>query len=206
MAATATKSRDLVCLSRACKAIAEAKDVDEVKMIRDQGQAAIKWAKSRRDVSFEAIADGAEIVLRAERMLGKMLKETIPHNGGRPKQSDDTTVLADHGISRDQSHRWQLEAKVAEEQFQQFILEAREAGKAWSGSLLVASFRELPRPFYGVNERPAKVYWPRKSFTDLDSLTAEELFAIAAGKLKKSYKYELGQIFNPLKQRNLLDP
>lgn len=43
----------LVILTRARKMLAEAKSIPEVKAIRDQGQAAIKWAKSRRDIGLE---------------------------------------------------------------------------------------------------------------------------------------------------------
>ena len=46
--------------------------------------------------------------LRAERKAGELLKEIIPHHGGKPL--DDQTVTADFGLSRFQSFRWQLEA------------------------------------------------------------------------------------------------
>ncbi len=55
-----------------------------------------------------------ELKLRAER---KLLGETVRHQGGRPsKQLHDETVLPD-GISRIQSHRWQLVASVPEVEF-----------------------------------------------------------------------------------------
>jgi hypothetical protein len=102
-----SESKDLVCLSRARRALAEARTVDEVKAIRDHGQAAIRWAKSRRDIGFEAQNDAAEIVLRAERMIGNMLAESVEHGGDRKSESRSRDVtLTDHGITKMQSHRW----------------------------------------------------------------------------------------------------
>jgi hypothetical protein len=56
----------------------------------------------------------AEIKLRAERRAGEILKEQIPHEGGKLPLDDQTVILKDLGISRFQSHRWQLEASVPE--------------------------------------------------------------------------------------------
>jgi len=55
----------------------------------------------------------AEIKIRAERRMGEMHKVEIDHKGGRPKEKrlhDETvskTSLADVGIDKNESHRYQ---------------------------------------------------------------------------------------------------
>ena len=44
-------------------------------------------------------------LLNVSRRIGAMLREMIPHEGGKP--SHDVTVTADLGINRMFSHRWQ---------------------------------------------------------------------------------------------------
>lgn len=65
------ESNGLAILSKARTAIAAARSAVEVKAIRDQSQAAIKLAKQQHGIGFEALLDAQEIVLLAERRLGK---------------------------------------------------------------------------------------------------------------------------------------
>jgi len=82
----------------------------------------------------------AEIKIRAERRAGELLKEQIPHEGGRPekKQLQNATVsqkpkLEDLGIEKTQSHRWQLMADIPEDKFEQHIAETKEKKAEDSG-------------------------------------------------------------------------
>lgn len=132
------RPRDLMALEKARKMIAEARTMGEVKDIRDQGHAAIRYAKSRRDIGLETQNDAAEIVLLAERRLGGMLAGMEKNKGTAvPTRSHDVTTLTDLGISKMQSHRWQLEANVSEEDFERFILESRESGKQLTSGAVV---------------------------------------------------------------------
>lgn len=71
----------------------------------------------------------AEIKIRAECRAGELLKETIPHGGGRPKNSDTMSPLSDIGISRKQSSRWQAMASIPVETRERHIEEVKSDGK-----------------------------------------------------------------------------
>lgn len=138
--------RDLVLISKARRALAEARDIPELVDIRDRGQAAIKWAKSRRDIGLAAQNDAAEIVLRAERRLGGELAGMEKQHGARPPDtgSHDVTplTLADLGITKMRSSRWQAEARVPKSSFETWMGETREAEKKLTSGALVKLGRQ----------------------------------------------------------------
>ncbi len=138
MTAIATRPRSLVALDRAREALAEARTAQDFKAVRDAGHAAIKLAKSQRDVGTEVVNDAMEIVLEAERRIGTMLAETVDHQGGRPpKNGDAKSPLSELGISKKQSSRWQAEATVPDEQFRLWKEETREDGKQLTSGALI---------------------------------------------------------------------
>jgi len=122
----------LVRYDAMCHAIAEAHRVDEVKDLRDKALALERYAAQA--MNTEAERKACEIRLRAERRAGALLKEqaesgeratrdNCPGPGrGLQKVSRDTTplppTLADIGISRDQSSKWQKLAAVPEDEFE----------------------------------------------------------------------------------------
>jgi hypothetical protein len=75
----------------------------------------------------------------------------------------------------------------------------------WSGSLLIETLRELGDPRSENPETPPKVYWRRKQFRDVESFTAVQLYQLAYGKLKRSFKFELDRLFDPYVQRGLFN-
>jgi len=112
--------------SRARTALAQAKTLEDFKDVRDCGEAAIRLAKSRRDVGVEALTEAQEIVRRAERQLGLMLPAVT---GGRGHNGvSNTMLLTDLGIERMQSSRFQKIAQVPEEQFEEWICNCRATG------------------------------------------------------------------------------
>jgi len=107
---------NLVKYDAACRALAEAKSVDEVKLIRDKAQAIAAAARIAKNHGLEI--DAAEIRIRAERRLGEMIRAQKEGEGlapaGRPKKigSDEEPIstiptLAQVGISKKLSSRSQ---------------------------------------------------------------------------------------------------
>jgi N6-adenosine-specific RNA methylase IME4 len=141
--------RALVPLNRARKALAEAKSLHEVKAVRDQGHAALAWAKQQRDIGLDARNDAAEIVLLAERMLGAGL-DKIPRAQGRRTSPRNATlrsfeeVCEELGYNKMQASRFQAEARVPEETFLAWLAEIREAGKELTSGALIRLGRQQP--------------------------------------------------------------
>jgi hypothetical protein len=127
----------LVRYEAARNALQAAASVDEVKDIRDKAQAMAAYARQAKDTELQAWA--AEIKLRAERKAGELLKE-MEHSGerltkdsGRPeKVSSPMThisqpkTLADLGIARNDSSKWQKLAEIPEETFERKIVELKQ--------------------------------------------------------------------------------
>jgi hypothetical protein len=114
--------------SKARQALAQAKSIEDFKDVRDVGEAAIRLAKSRRDVGIQALLEAQEIVRRAERQLGAMLPEVV-RKGGDKAKSHDVTLLSDLGIERMQSSRFQKIASVPDDEFESWIEDCRAGGQ-----------------------------------------------------------------------------
>jgi hypothetical protein len=126
----------LVKYEAACRALAEAHRVDEVKDIRDKAVAMETYGRLAKDTQL--ISHATEIRLRAEIRAGELLCE-MKQRGERQGQSQpkklkshDATLslpkLTDLGITKTQSSRWQKLAKLPKAQQEQQI--ARRKAKA----------------------------------------------------------------------------
>jgi hypothetical protein len=118
-----------VKIDAARRALAMARTLDEVKDIRNKAAAVAHYLRQQQS-SLEAQNIAADLKLRAERKLGELLAEQQP-KANRPRLHDGTLApgqtLPD-GINKTQSHRWQLIARLPEQDFEHHLATTREAG------------------------------------------------------------------------------
>ena len=126
----------LVKYDAACKAIAEAKHVDEVKQIRDMSVAIRTYARQANNHDLER--DAIEIRMRATRRMDQMRQEqkvTIGlAKGGGDKRSEhrgkrnptDPPTLAEAGIDKNLAKEGRKLGAMREEEFEQAVRTARD--------------------------------------------------------------------------------
>ena len=124
----------------ACRALAEAKNVDEVRAIRDAADAMRAAARVARNKQLEV--DAAEIRFRAERRLGELIaaqRETVGlAKGGQPYQStgskadpvEAAPTLAEAGIDKHLADRARKMAAVPQAKFDGMIGDWRDRVEA----------------------------------------------------------------------------
>jgi|SRR5215831_571347 len=119
----------LARLEAARHLLAEARNVPEVKHVRDVAETLRIYAK-QCGASLDIQNAAAEIKLRAERRAGELLAATVPHEGGRPVKkpfhNGSDLRLHDLGINVQQSHRWQQLATLPTPTFETYILETKD--------------------------------------------------------------------------------
>jgi len=111
-------------------ALAEARRVDEVKDIRDKAMAMQEYARQARDT--ELLQHATEIRLRAERRAGEILAETQKakprcsnQHEERLRTATDPPTLAELGLTKTQSARWQQIAALPEDKFEIRVEQAK---------------------------------------------------------------------------------
>jgi hypothetical protein len=119
------------------KALSLAKSVDEKLEILRQSKVFQDYVRLRikdKDSAVIAQNEFAEINVRAQRDIGRWLKENARDKGERDnviQMSNDTTFekskLSEIGISRDQSSTWQKIADIPEETFEKHIAETKDS-------------------------------------------------------------------------------
>lgn len=130
-------SANLAKYNAARKALAEARRVDEVKSIRDKAVALQAYGKQAKDTTL--ITQATEIRLRAERRAGELLRDMEKNRGAVPGKTgrkgkpvlDDRPKLADLGINKTQSSRWQQLAVLDPNTFESKVEAA--SNRAYAG-------------------------------------------------------------------------
>lgn len=150
----------LIRYEAARTALAECYSVDEVKDIRDKAEAMAAYARQAKDQ--ELILWATEIKVRAERKAGEMLT-SMAERGERAKQGDGPKfdpsnssieelatnkpkTLADLGVSKRESHRWQSLASMSDEHFETAVATAKDtAGQVTTAFMLREAAKNKPQ-------------------------------------------------------------
>jgi N6-adenosine-specific RNA methylase IME4 len=112
------------------RALAEAVRVDDVKDIRDKAVAMQAYAKQAKDTRL--IVRATTLRMRAERRAGELLREMEKNKGARQQgigrrgknvvaPNDRVPKLADIGVSKTQSSRWQKLAALDADKFESHV-------------------------------------------------------------------------------------
>jgi hypothetical protein len=122
----------LVRYDAACRALAKARTVDEVKVIRNKAIAIKAYAKQAKNKELEA--DAWEIRKRAERRLGEIMAE-LPKNPGvrvgvgyrrvKKKPADPPTLL-DSEIDKNLANRARMTRSMPRREFEEMVRRGRE--------------------------------------------------------------------------------
>lgn len=140
----------LIRYEAARTALAEAHRVDEVKDIRDKAEALAAYARQAKDADL--IQYATEIKVRAERRCGELLARTEKNTGARgagpiavERYDRDTPTLADMGLSKDESSRYQQLAAMPDEHFETAVATAKAtAGEVTSAFMLREAAKHRP--------------------------------------------------------------
>ena len=109
-------------------ALPQTAHIRQIKDLRDRAEAIRRHAKSA-GFGLEMQNQAAELKLVAERRAGKLLAGIPLHGGDRKSGHRDDMRLKMLGISQNASCRWQQEASLPEQDFQQYLQQTRDAGK-----------------------------------------------------------------------------
>jgi hypothetical protein len=124
----------------ACRALAEARSLDEVKAIRDKAVAMAAYARQAKNHDLEA--DAVEIRMRATRRLDQLRqaqKETVGLNRGAAGGGEKTgprgllknprdfrPTLASQGIDKNLAHQARLLGALSDKKFEAVVADARD--------------------------------------------------------------------------------
>lgn len=164
--------------------MAECQRIDEVKDIRDKAEAMAAYARQAKDT--ELIQFATEIKVRAERKCGELLAQTEKNKGAAGTGSNQHEVrshastaptLAEIGITRDQSSRYQQLAAMPDEHFETAVATAKNsAGEVTTAFMLREARAHKPA---GRPKTGPKVDAIREKLKEVDQRGASMLCSYA---------------------------
>jgi len=132
-------------------ALVESHRIDDVKDIRDKAEALRLYAKQAGE-GLDNQNMMAEIKLRAERRCGELLGDMEnaptgpkPQLGNSVLPNSEAPTLADMGISKMQSSRWQAIASVPEPVFEQHLATVKAAAQELTSAGVFRVSKDLDR-------------------------------------------------------------
>jgi hypothetical protein len=156
LAATASPAPLAETIARMRTELERAVKFDSVKAIRDRAEALRGYAKSI-GAAQSALNSMAEIKIRAERRMGWELAHFTMNQGGRPAGTGDSVspvsppTLADLGIHKKSSQRWQTLARMPSAEFEAYLMAVRRSGVELTAAGVYRAARNLEQ-----SESPAR--------------------------------------------------
>ena len=158
---------DLLTLNRDLDALSGTESIEQIKQIHDQAEALRVFVRSA-SMGLGLQNQVAEIKFRAERKAGMLLAAAKLWGGRRHTQSPNRSLrLADLGITKQQSFRWQKEASIPESDFEQYIRSCHEFGRELTAAGLLRLAKHAPSNGIRTYRRNGSLAKVRAGLADL---------------------------------------
>jgi hypothetical protein len=138
-------------ISRVREELERAVKFDSVKAIRDHAEALRLYAKSI-GAAQSALNSIAEIKIRAERRMGREIASLTLNAGGRPAKSGDraspvssSPTLAELGIHKKWSQRWQALARMPTADFEAYLYDVKRGGEELTAAGAYRAARKIEK-------------------------------------------------------------
>jgi N6-adenosine-specific RNA methylase IME4 len=146
--ATTDLPREMSVLAEGRRLLAEAKTLDDVRLIRDQAEAIRCFLRKRND-GLETLNDATDLVIRAERKGGEILR-AAPKNpgskgiGSRVRSQNGIALppsFQKQGLTNKDAFRWQAIADIPLDEFEAHIADIKRANTrlTMSGAIRLAN-------------------------------------------------------------------
>jgi 16S rRNA G966 N2-methylase RsmD len=142
----------LANMDQASYALVQARSIAEVKHVHDIAEAAKRYAKAA-DLCNEAYVMASVVAADARRKAGEMLMQLEKGKVGRPSNnttklggiSEYAEVLKDVNLAQQTAARWQQEARIPEDIYQEIKSEALNKGKEISQNQVLKVGKEIDK-------------------------------------------------------------